>query len=154
MIKIRKATIKDVDELTNLWYNEELLNKSRYYRLSKNAKDLMKKELKKLLRKKDYVAFIAEENNEILGAIHGVINKTYFLFDFKKIGHVATLFVKKQHRKKGVFKLLFISLIKWFKSKGIKEIDIYVHLKNKLAKKIWTRYGFEEELIYMRKTLR
>jgi|ETNmetMinimDraft_2_1059921.scaffolds.fasta_scaffold19893_2 ribosomal protein S18 acetylase RimI-like enzyme len=154
-MKIRKATIMDIDILTDFWYQEEKYNKKfvKNPPLKNNAKKLISVYLKKHIKKNNYIAFIASDNDKNIGAIHGQILKGYFIYTANKVGHLGTSFVKKEYRRRGVAKLLHNRLISWFKSKKIDYVDLYVYPKNKITLSTWNKFGFEEIMRNMNKKI-
>lgn len=154
-MKIRKATKKDLDILTDFWYEEEKLHKKfdKTANLRKDAKKRIYNFLKSNIQKDTYAAFIAEDKNKVIGVLQGKIKKGYFVNDIDYVGHYSTIFVKKEYRQKGIAKALFKAMAKWFKSKNIKLVDLYVHSKNKAALNAWKKLGFEEVLKLMRKEI-
>ena len=109
--------------------------------------------IKSSMKKNIYVAFIAEENKEVVGIIQGIIEKGYFVYDVERVGHIQTVYVKKKYRRKGVLKALMKEILKWFKSKNITWIDHYTHKKNIEAISASADIGFKEILKYMRKEI-
>ena len=154
-MKIRKANKKDLNILTDFWYEEEKLHKKfdRHAILRKDAKKRIYNFLKSNIQKNNHAAFIAEYNNKEVGVLLGQIKKGYFVNNIDLIGHYSTIFVKDDYRRKGVAKALFNAMTEWFKSKNIKFVDLYVHSKNKIALKAWKSSGFEEVLKLMRKKI-
>lgn len=150
-MKIRKATNKDLDILTHFWFEEEKSNKRfhKHMKLRKNARELIYNFLRESFNKHDYICLIAEDNMDILGVIQGHIAKGYFLYDTDKFGHLATIFVKEEYRRKGIAKKLIERMMKWFKSKNIETVDLYVYSQNKDALKTWKRLNFRETMKLM-----
>jgi len=150
MIKIRKATKKDLAAIADIWYKEERLSEKleSFYRLKKNAKKIIINKLKKKINKKDFIIFVAEDKGKIIASFQGWISKPYYLWDYDAIGHVGTVYVERAYRKKGIAKKLLDELIRWFKSKNVDAIDGYFLNKNKIAKKVWHKLGFKDVMVY------
>ena len=150
-MKIRKASVKDLDVLTELWYEEEKLHNrfGKHAKMRKNAKKLIYNFLKSNIKKPYYSAFIAEDKGKAIGALNGQIKKWHFVEDVGLYGYCSTIFVKESYRNKGVAKRLFNQMNLWFKSKKIKVTALFVHSKNKSALKVWKNLGFKEVLKWM-----
>lgn len=136
-MKIRKATVKDIKKIIEMDYKLfskfRKLNKidtlDKSYWFSKKQTSDIKKEMKN----KDYMHFIAEEDNKIIGYSSGSIFKNYQIYRVKLKGNVETLFVQPSYRRKGVGRALVKELFKWFKSKGMKHFTVGTHALDKEA---------------------
>lgn len=67
--------------------------------------------------------------------------------------HISQIFVDKQHRGKGIGKLLLKEAEKYAKKLGVRNIDLFVSEINQNAIKMYTSLGFITERRYMKKTL-
>jgi len=147
-MKIRKATkkdIKDMQEMTlSLFKRFEELDKTDELDYSYWLSRRQYKNFEKLLKKKDYMFYIAEENKKIMGYVQGCIFKNYPIFKIKKKGLIDCLFVKPEYRKKGIAKKLTNSLLRWFKTKKIKDFTLGTQARDKEAIKFWKNCGFRE----------
>ena len=154
-MRIRKATVKDLDALAELWHEEEKLHKrfGKHAKMRKNAKKLIYNFLKSNIKKSYYAAFIAEDKGKAIGALNCQIQKWHFVNDVGLYGYCSTIFVKESYRNKGVAKRLFNRMNLWFKSKKIKVTALFVHSKNRSALKAWRSLGFNETLKLMVKEI-
>ncbi len=110
---IRRGTIKDLKIIAEHWYKEEKLESKNepMYKIRKNAKGIIIKELKKKFRKKDFIVFVAEDNGRVVGSFQSWIKKAYPVLVMDKIGHLAITYVEPAYRKRGVAKKLLNELI-------------------------------------------
>lgn len=60
------------------------------------------------------------------------------------------MYVKPEHRGKGINKLILDELIKWSKDKDISEIRLEVYDQNEPAVKAYKKAGFESLILTMR----
>ena len=153
---IRRGTTKDLKILAEHWYKEEKLESKNepIYKIRKNAKDIIIKELKKKFRKKDFIVFVAEDNGRVIGSFQSWIEKGYPVLVMDKIGHLAVAYVEPAYRKKGVIKKLLKETLKWFKSRGINHFDGFVLPKNKVARITWRKLGFKDVMMYVMKEIK
>jgi len=147
MIKIRKATKKDLDIIVN--FSSKLLlehekNFSDFPKLSKNFKKEIRKFMKKEVSKKNNVGFIAFENEKPIGFILGEEKKDYPVFaeNERPTGHIGNFYVEPEFRKKGIGKKLFAELKKWFRKRKLKKAEVGVNTPNKKGKKLYKKLGF------------
>jgi len=153
---IRKATKKDIPIIAEQWYKEEKLESKAdpRWKLRKDVKKVILKELKEKFKKKHFIAFVAEDNGKIVGSYQAWIENAYSLLEINKLGHLAVAYVEPEYREKGVAKKLFNEVIKWFKSKNIKFIDGYILNNNKVARKTWSKLGLKDFMINVTKEIK
>ena len=153
MIKIKKASLKDLETIYNL--NVDLAKyelrfdpirkkpqkKKRYHR---GYKDLREK-----LKKRDCQFFIAEDQGKPIGFIEGCIKNPPPLYKYPRKGEIGPTFVKKEYRKKSIGKELVKEMLIWFRSKNIKWIQLTTHAKNINSINFWKKISFKEYSIRM-----
>ena len=151
-MEIRKAKLKDITQITN--YGLELLKYHQgidlYFTPDKNAKEFYQKLFKKFIYSKNSNLLVAEDCGKIIGYALGGIHPRMPIFKIKRIGSINDIFIIKKFRKTGISKLFLIEMKKWFKNKKIKYIELSVHIENKIGKKVWLRYGFEDYMLKQR----
>lgn len=156
MIKVRKAKLKDIPKMVNIWL--ELVNyhiklDHFYYEINKQAVKSYKKWIRKNIIGKNSIYLVTEENEEIVGHIGGTIQKRPPCFKIEKNGFIEELIITKKYRNKGIGKNLTNELLKWFKSKNIKFVELRASSKNKQGILAWNKIGFKENLKIMIKKL-
>ena len=143
MIKIRKATKKDVREISEIFieesskkpYNEKYTLKTAL----KDINDFLKNELYVAINKKEIMGFIASEINNV---------------DPERV-YVNELWLREKHQGKGVGSSLVKFMEKFYKKKGVKLIRLSTKKSAKafnFYKKI--KYHIYEDLVYMEKKLK
>jgi GNAT superfamily N-acetyltransferase len=160
---IRKADLKDVTDTVDLWkefmkYHDEIIIKKNkkvkpYLTKKKNAADIFRKYVQKIILSKDSITHVAEVEGRLAGYSLNCINNNIPVFKIKKIGYMSDLFVKKEFRGLGISTKLKNEAIKWFKKKGIKYVSIKVHNDNELAHSIYKKWGFFDFHTEMRKKI-
>jgi len=153
-MRVRKARIKDANEITNLNY---LLMKyhekfDSYYKVDKDHRVIYNKYVKKLIRSKNALVLVTEVNGKIVGTMYGEIRERPPIMEVKKFGHLGDAFILKEYRKRGVGKKLTKELMKWFKSKRVKFVELEVDVRNEIGLKSWERLGFKSFMTKMKKT--
>jgi len=118
--------------------------------LSKNIKLSSKRErdtvawIKEKLSKEDGAKLIvAVEDDKVLGYAFGWIDKHDKRFYKYDIGYFSDCFVDEKYRGEDVGEKLAKAMVKWFKSKGLKEVRLAVYFDNP-AKDFWDKLGFKE----------
>lgn len=148
MIKIRKVSLNDLEEIYNLNVNlakyelrfDPVRKKSQRKKRYRHSYD----ELREKLKKRDCQFFIAEDKGRVVGFIEGCIKKTSPLYKYAKRGEIGPIFLKKEYRERGIGKELAKEMLNWFKSKNIEWIQLTTHAKNTSSIKFWKKMGFKE----------
>lgn len=76
-----------------------------------------------------------EGNEEVIGYIG--------LWELHKEGHISTLAVRAEHRRKGVAEALLGRALDHFSSRGIEVVTLEVRKSNSIAQKLYRKHGFE-----------
>ena len=161
-MKIRRATKKDIKEITELWkkyedFEESITDLKKHPYVRKREKDAeknMKANFSRTIKSSKAEIFIAEEDNEIVGFILISKSKSDDIHDFDYYGMMHYMFIKPTHRKKGIASALFKKSKDWFKKKKLKYINLNVNVNNKKAQKIYKKWGFNNYEIGMWGVLR
>lgn len=96
---------------------------------------------------------IAESRGKVIGFARGIVRLSPEHLASEKIGFVDHTFVCQKWRGIGVGRELYNSLEKWFYSKGVRKLELQVLCGNTSAIDTWRAFGFQEELLQMRKIL-
>lgn len=155
-MKVRKARISDVSEIATL--NRLLMkyheNFDRYYKVNKNQRKLYSKYIRKLIRFKNSLVLVAEVDKKIVGFMYGEIKNRPPIMEGKKYGHLGDAFILREYRNGGLGGKLTKELIKWFKSKGVKFVELEVDMRNETGLNFWKRLGFKPFMVKARKKLK
>jgi ribosomal protein S18 acetylase RimI-like enzyme len=149
-IEIRKARIKDIPQINELWkvltschiekcgYDREL------FRHRRNSASAQKKFVGKCIRSRYSRVFVAEVDGEVIGYINASIRKLPPVYVHDKEVHINSVFIREGYRKKGIGRRLFREIERWAKEKGIFSIGLIVSIRNKSAFLSYRKLGFEE----------
>jgi len=109
------------------------------------------KDFKEDLDNKDRLYLLLKENAIIIGFIDARISKRPDDYVVKETGHIESVYIKPEHRKKGYGKLLIDKAMNWFKEKEVKRFTLGTYPSDISAKKFWEKMGFKEYLRMYRK---
>lgn len=143
MIKILKATIKDIDQVTAL--NQELFYDGYRFDNTLNV-DWPKKNRKYYQEKiegKKATTLIAKDDDQVVGYLIGSIKEE----DWRKVKEIAELenmLVDKKYRGKGIGSQLIQEFIKWAKKMGMKRAKVLASFDNKDAIGVYKKNSFFE----------
>ncbi|RJO61560.1 GNAT family N-acetyltransferase [candidate division WS5 bacterium] len=154
-MKIRKASIKDIETIQSLEY--ELYQETKEIHDPTFNPDWAKSEetaekYRTWMEEGVYIAFICEEDKEPIGILVGGIKEAKHRVNITW-GKIDHLFVKKEFRNKGIGTQLLKNFEKWAKQNGANREIVYTHTVNHSARKLYQREGFEESEIIFEKKL-
>jgi L-amino acid N-acyltransferase YncA len=142
-MKIRKATQKDIPAISGLIREmAKYHNKLDKFYATSISKKALKSYIGEFLRDRNRVAIVAEENKKMVGYILGSIRIYPVYISRTKSGCLDEAFVDMNYRNKGIGKKLLSELVKWFKSKKIRDVVASVDARNETSIKIWKKLGF------------
>jgi len=108
-------------------------------------------DLLQLIKSEEALVLVTEDNNEIIASGYARIKKTENDYsNFDEYAYLGFMYVKPEHRGKGVNKLILDELIGWAKAKNISEVRLDVYSQNESAVKAYEKAGFESLLTTMR----
>ena len=144
-IKIKKATIKDLNDVLELAglmldFHDEI---DPYYTIYSKYED--HKEFYEGQLKKKNVRFVLAKNED--GEAIGLGQASIISIPktrAPKIGKLTSVFVKEEYRKQKIGTKIFDSLMEWFKKENIKYVELHVDARNKKGLKMWKKLGFKD----------
>ena len=151
-LKIRKATVKDLDIVAELFLKQ--LRELKKFEPS--LKVGTKKDAKKAVRgsgkrTRYFVILVAEANGEIVGFVNGLTYR--HSIRNKREGFVNNIYVLPEYRRKGIATKLLTSIIKKFKMRNLTMCTLDAYVKNKKAISLWKKMGFKEDFIEFKKKI-
>ena len=164
MIKIRKAKMRDVERVVEMWKEfrkehdrkriEENPKLRKHIKKKKGAEKIFKKWITKNIKSKNSIVWIGEADGEIAGYSLNYIKENIPVFEIGKLGYFGDLFVRKKFRNKNISSKFKNKTIEWLEKRGIKNFAIRVHAGNKKAHKIYKKWGFIDYQMEMRKSVK
>lgn len=106
----------------------------------------------KMVPKYGFIA-IAEKERSIIGMSWGKIKTVPPYLGGGLTGFWEGLYVFKEYRREGVASSLYNMTEEWYRSKNIDSIELQVLFNNDSSRRMCKVFGFENELIQMRKVL-
>ena len=124
---VRKVTADDLDVLFRIeaeCFGEEAFSKDQ---------------LVYCLSATDFVALAASDYGEVVGFVVGSVDRLVE----KGVGHVYTLDVKKDYRKRGIGGRLLEALESALVEKGINAFVLEVRVNNVAARRLYIKHGYK-----------
>ena len=163
MIIIRKANIKDVELLVQMWkefmklHDAAVIAKNNrikpHLKLKKDAHERFRKWTIQLIKSKKGLITIAEVDGKPAGYTLSLIKKNIPIFALDELGYISDMYVKKEYQGLGISSKLKDAAVKWFKEKKIKHISLRVYYDNEHARKVYEKWGFFNHSIEMCKEI-
>ena len=155
MIAVREARPDEYSRIGDLWHDFMTLNAGfdNSFELRKGAKELFSREMAEKCPDPDCFLAIAEENGELIGFCFSYISCKPRYFSLDKFGFIGDLYVKPEHRRRGVGHLLVKEAIAFFGRRKVNQIELLVAVKNEETIKFWEALGFSKLLTWMYKRI-
>ncbi|WP_109299803.1 GNAT family N-acetyltransferase [Aquimarina sp. AU474] len=150
---LRTAKIEDLPTLLD--FEQKIIEAERPMDITlKQHEKISYYSIEKYILSKQTEVVVAEINDEIIGSGYGQIRDRQDFFLQKQLGYIGFMYVKEEHRGKGVSQAIITHITNWFSTKDIEEIRLKVYEKNPRAIKAYQKTGFKKHLIEMRLNLK
>lgn len=146
--KLRPATLEDLPVLLD--FEQELIKAERPMDPTIQEGEISYYSIESFIKDPDIAVRVVEIEGEIVasGYARPKPDRPYLKHDL--FGHLGFMFVKEEHRGKGLNKLILDDLIDWCKTQGLHEIRLDVYATNPSAIRAYEKVGFQQHLIQMR----
>lgn len=145
----REATEQDLKVL--LEFEQGIVLAERPFNSTLRDGEIHYYDLLHLVQAEDSLVLVTVENDEIIASGYVKIKKPENDYsNFDRYAYLGFMYVKPEHRGKGVNKLILDELMSWAKSKDISEVRLDVYSQNESAVKAYEKAGFESLLTTMR----
>lgn len=144
-IEIRKATIKDLDDILRL--NLELFKKER--REYDKLLDMNwthgegKKYFQRRITKKDGFLVVAEHKGKLVGYLCGGISKTESYRIQKRSAELENMFIEKKFRGQGMGRKLAEKFFDWCRGNKVERVSVSASFENSEAVHFYQKLGFK-----------
>ena len=152
-MKIRELKNEDIKDFKELFECSYIHETKFDILLDNKVAGYAERELKNLIKDRKLKILVASHKRKIVGFIIGLIEEKPYCYSIQNIGYIWDFFVLLDFRKRGIGKILFKNMISWFKTNGLKYVEIDVNYQNKDSISIWKKLGFKERRINMIKEI-
>ena len=144
----RKAETSDLDTL--LSFEQGIITAERPFDSTLKEGEIHYYDLAKLIEDPNFAVIVAELDGEVIGSGYARITPSKDYLKHDRHCYLGFMYVKPEHRGKGVNKLVLEALKQWTKSQGINELRLEVYNDNQSAIKAYEKAGFTPNLLEMR----
>jgi GNAT superfamily N-acetyltransferase len=153
-VVIRDVEPEDQPAIARLWQTLSEYHLQIDARMPKPTPDAAQDYAARLLERRDdpYTrTFVAEVNGGVVGYILGaVVDLQPDLFEHVDTGFIADLFVELPYRQHGIGRLLVETMTDWFRTQGVRAIELQVAAANEAGIRFWKAVGGDPIVVRMR----
>lgn len=150
-INIRTATLADLDTL--LEFEQGIIKTERPFDPTLKDGHINYYDIAAMIKTPYIEVVVAELGSEIIGSGYARIEDSKVYLKHPKHAYLGFMYVKPEHRGKGVNKKVIAALQHWSIVRGITEFRLDVYNDNLPAVKAYEKIGFSKHLIEMRMEL-
>ena len=138
---IRMATVWDAKIITDLWEKEIKEAKFPFMIVDEKEKERFFISIIKKIKDKNFCILVAESKNKIVAFVMGNL-KIHEYGNSNIAGCCENIYIKSEHRSKGLFKELLDLLILWGKAANMKQMEFLTNVDEKLIK-VYKKLGYK-----------
>jgi phosphinothricin acetyltransferase len=135
---IRKATIKDAEQIVEI-YNHYIKTSTVTFETELVSANDFSKRISNIIEKYPYLVF--EENGQIMGYAYAGVFRTRVAYANSS---EASVYVHKDHYRKGIAKKLYSQLLQDMKASGLRTAIGGITLPNNASVHLHESFGFEK----------
>jgi ribosomal protein S18 acetylase RimI-like enzyme len=148
-ITIRKATLEDLDTL--LGFEQGVIATERPFDPTLQEGEIHYYDIAAMISAPHVEVVVAELSKEIVGSGYARIEASKIYLKHPRHAYLGFMYVKPEHRGKGVNQKVIDALQEWALAKGITELRLDVYHDNLPAVKAYEKAGFSRLLVEMRR---
>ena len=147
-MEIIEAREEHFDDIVALWVElMELHNKiNPFHELREDGPENWGKYLSGCMGSADDRVLVILDDEIPIGFCIGRIKENPPLFQTIRYGFISDMHIKASYRRKGIGEKLLNELLGWFKSRGIRRIELRVEPRNDIGMSFWVKQGFREHV--------
>lgn len=145
---IREAKIEELETL--LEFEQGIVIAERPMNPCLKDGEIHYYDLAKLIESDLCGVFVAELDGELIASGYALEKQAKDYEKYDKFAYLGFMYVKPEHRGKGLNQLILDALLDWAKRRGLTEIRLEVYSDNASAIKAYQKAGFAQHLLEMR----
>jgi GNAT superfamily N-acetyltransferase len=153
---VRPATIQDIETIVRfrLALLKEHADNPIYGRLREDATERARRTTPLFLASGREITWIAVHGKQPVGMLRCIEGRGSPLLRPARFGYIASVYVAKGHRRKGVLTQLVEAATTWCRARGLTEIRLHSTPENATANAAWERLGFPTVELLRRREVR
>ncbi len=146
--RLRKAFLSDHPIL--LEFEQGIINAERPYDPTLQEGTIHYYDIMELIQSEDAEVLVVEFDGEVIASGYAKIKIAQEYFKHSVYSYLGFMYVKENHRGKGINKMIIDGLVNWSREKGLDEIRLQVYDDNDSALKAYEKVGFKRHMVEMR----
>ena len=152
---VRVAQMQDLDRVAALWsaitrHHEAL---DPLFRMRSGAEGELRELLASLRRDPDAEIFVWDEDGDLPGLCIVRIDRAPPILEEIERAEITDLGVRKDHRRRGIGRVLVRRALRWVKEGGVERVEIHVAHGNTEGQAFWRAQGFADLMDVLHKRL-
>ena len=144
----RKAHLDDLDIL--LTFEQGIITAERPFDSTLKEGEIHYYDIAWMITAPHVEVIVAETNGELIGSAYARIEDSKIYLKHPRHAYLGFMYVKPEHRGKGVNNKIIEELKQWVISQGVTELRLEVYNENLPAIKAYEKAGFIPNLLEMR----
>jgi ribosomal protein S18 acetylase RimI-like enzyme len=149
---VRQAKIEEIETL--LEFEQGIVTAERPFNPTLKEGEIHYYDLAKLIESPRSSVFVAEIGGELVASGYVLEKETADYLKHARYAYLGFMYVKPEHRGKGVNQKILDALLNWAKQRGLTEIRLEVFSENQSAIKAYEKAGFKALMLEMRMEVR
>lgn len=145
---VRQAKIEEIETL--LEFEQGIVTAERAFNPTLKKGEIHYYDLAKLVESPLSAVFVAEIDGDLIASGYVLEKEAQDYLKHERYAYLGFMYVKPEHRGKGVNKRILDALLDWAKERGLSEIRLEVYSENSAAIKAYEKAGFKTLLLEMR----
>jgi ribosomal protein S18 acetylase RimI-like enzyme len=147
-VTIRPATHHDLEIL--LAFEQGVIEAERPFDVTLKREATRYYDIEEMIDAQHIELVVAVYNGELVGCGYARIENAKPYLQHVQHGYLGFMYVKPEHRGKGINKKVIERLKTWCGAEGVRELRLEVYYLNEPAIKAYEKIGFERHMIEMR----
>jgi len=148
MFTTRSAKLSDLDIL--LTFEQGIIEAERPFDPTLKEGEIHYYDIAEMIKAPNVEVIVAEADGELIGSAYARIEHSKIYLKHPKHAYLGFMYVKPEHRGKGVNNKIIEALKQWVISRGVTEMRLEVYHDNLPAIKAYEKAGFTPNLLEMR----
>ncbi len=145
---VRKARLEDMPRL--LEFEQGIIEFERPFDPTLKSEKINYYNIKKMITAADVEVLVVAYEDELVASGYAKIMTAKPYLNHERYAYLGYMFVDKNHRGKGVNKMIIDQLLIWCKDQGLAEVRLDVYDDNPGAIRAYEKVGFKRHLVNMR----
>ena len=150
-IKLRKARLSDLKIL--LSFEQCIIEAERPFDATLKEGEIHYYDIAEMIAAPNVEVMVAEINDELIGSAYARIADSKIYLKHARHAYLGFMYVKPEHRGKGLNNRIIEALKQWVISQGVTEMRLEVYNENLPAIRAYEKAGFTPNLLEMRLAL-